>query len=212
MFTTSILALAVERGVKVVRGRVTAVDRVDGRVTGVEYVDADGTAGQLAADVVILAAGAWSPSLLPGLPVEGQRAHSIVLRPPVDISRDVSAVSPYVLFANIRLPGSRGTVSPEIYPRGDPDPEIYVCGPGDTRVSLPPTVDDVEVDKRACEEIYQWVAETGVIQSWAIDKVWAQQACYLPNVHGPGGPIIGRVPGTEGLVVATGHTCWVSAV
>ena len=190
---------------------MTAIERADGRVTGVQYVDPEtGMSGELAANTVILTAGAWSPLLLPEIPVTAMRAHSIVLRPPPETPRD--AVAPYVLFANIRLPGSRGAVSPEIYPRGYPDPEIYVCGPGDTRVPLPPTVDEVEVDQHACEEIYQWVAETGVIQSWAIDKVWAQQACYLPNVQGPGGPIIGRVPGTEGLVVATGHTCWVSAV
>ncbi|VDB87179.1 unnamed protein product [Peniophora sp. CBMAI 1063] len=207
LFTTSILSLAVERGVQFVRGRVNTIDRANGRITGVHYVDVEtGAEHALTADTVILTAGAWSPTLLPELPIVGQRAHSIVLRPPPDTPRD--AVAPYVLFANIQLPGSRSAVSPEIYPRGDPDPEIYVCGPGDTRAPLPPTVDEVEVDKRACEEIYQWVAQTGVIEPWAIDKVFAQQACYLPNVQGPGGPIIGKAPGAENLFIATGHTCW----
>ena len=53
-----------------VRGRVTAIERADGRVTGVQYVDPEtGMSGELAANTVILTAGAWSPLLLPEIPV-----------------------------------------------------------------------------------------------------------------------------------------------
>ena len=43
-------------------------------------------------------------------------------------------------------------------------------------------------------------------------EITARQACYLPTpTSGPSGcPIIGEVEGVKGLVVATGHTCWVS--
>jgi glycine/D-amino acid oxidase-like deaminating enzyme len=39
-----------------------------------------------------------------------------------------------------------------------------------------------------------------------------EQSCYLPiamegSVSGPG-PVIGKVPGAEGVFVGTGHTCW----
>lgn len=78
LFTTGILSLAVEHGVHSVRGRVTSIDRADGRVTGVQYVDPDtGSPDSIAADYVIVASGAWSATLLPDLPITGQRAHSI---------------------------------------------------------------------------------------------------------------------------------------
>ncbi|KAI0032064.1 FAD dependent oxidoreductase [Vararia minispora EC-137] len=205
LFTTSMLDLSVEYGVRLVRGRATTIERVEGKVSGVRYADSEtGVESILSADCVILAAGAWCPTLLPDLPVTGTRAHSIVIRPPPNTP--VDSVSPYVLFTSIRLPNSRRSVTPEIYPR--PNPEIYVCGPGDTRVPLPQTVDDVQVDVRACDEIWEWVAETGVLESWALGEVSHRQACYLPIVSAGGGPIISAIPGTQGLVVATGHTCW----
>ncbi|KAI0267306.1 FAD dependent oxidoreductase [Gloeopeniophorella convolvens] len=212
LFTRAMLKLAGGR-VRLVRGRVTALDVDAGRVRGVRYVDsvdADAEEQQyLAADCVVLAAGAWSPRLLPGLPVYGTRGHSIVVRAPA--AGEERTVAPYVLFTNIALPaeGKRRagrTVTPEIYPR--PDATIYVCGPGDTRVPLPETVDGVEVDARACEEIWEWVAETGVVEPWALGDVVARHACYIPSVSVEGGPIVGRVPGIEGFVVATGHQVW----
>lgn len=205
------LSLAVENGVKFVQGRVTSLESTSGQVTRVRYIPvSDDTTSEehtLEADCIILAAGAWSPTLLPSLPISATRAHSIVIKPPPTLPTD--AISPYVLFTSIALPtsGRSREVTPEIYPR--PDPAIYVCGPGDTRVALPPNVDDVDVDERACEEIWEWVAQTGVIKSEVIGEVEKRQACYLPIVESGGGPIIGNVPGVKGLVVAAGHTCWV---
>ena len=157
----------------------------------------------LAADTVILAAGAWSPTLLSSLPITGTRAHSIVIRS----SMQVDVIAPYVLFTSIALPAGGRNVTPEIYPR--PDSTIYVCGPGDTREALPLTVDGVKTDPLACEEIWEWVAETGIIRSNVLGEIQKYQACYLPIVENEGGPIIGNVPNMKGLVVATGHTCWV---
>lgn len=37
--------------------------------------------------------------------------------------------------------------------------------------------------------------------------VEAQQACYLP-LSPDGLPIIGAIPGTSGVYLATGHSCW----
>ncbi|KAI0059995.1 FAD dependent oxidoreductase [Artomyces pyxidatus] len=209
LFTTSMLDLAVARGVRFLQGRVFSLDVASGQVQGVRYAKTGDTEElHLPADYIVLAAGAWSPALLPSLPVSGTRAHSVVIRAPPSLP--AHAVSPYVLFTSITLPAAgRGrprTVTPEIYPR--PDSTIYVCGPGDHRVPLPPTVDDVSVDPHACEEIWQWVAETGIIQDWALGDIEQRQACYLPVVDGDGGPIVGEVPAIKGLIVATGHTCW----
>mgnify|MGYP000367856182 FL=1 len=38
-------------------------------------------------------------------------------------------------------------------------------------------------------------------------QVVAEQACFLPCSE-DGLPLIGKVPGFEGLYVATGHSCW----
>ncbi|KAI0037740.1 FAD dependent oxidoreductase [Auriscalpium vulgare] len=209
LFTQSMLDLALENGVRFVQGRVTTLESNTGHVSGVRYVAIEGGEEvHLPADRVVLAAGAWSSTLLPSLPVSGTRAHSVVIRAP--LAPPAEAVSPYVLFTSIELPkvdgGRPRTVSPEIYPR--PDATIYVCGPGDTRAPLPLTVDDVAVDAAACEEIWDWVAETGVIEEWALGDIETRQACYLPTVDIKGGPIIGAVPNISGLVAATGHTCW----
>ncbi|THH18898.1 hypothetical protein EW146_g2187 [Bondarzewia mesenterica] len=205
LFTTAMLDLAIERGVRFIKGRVTSIQSDAGHVTGVQYTPTDGSSTEgvnLTADSVILAAGAWSPSLLPSLPISGYRAHSIVIHPSVS----TDGIAPYVLFTSIVLSGDGRTVTPEIYPR--PDSTIYVCGPGDTREPLPLTVDDVKVDLGACQGIWEWVAETGIIEGSVLGDIERQQACYLPIVESGGGPIVGNMPGIEGLVVATGHTCW----
>lgn len=41
----------------------------------------------------------------------------------------------------------------------------------------------------------------------ASSVVSAKQACYLPQVAGGAGPIIGQTR-TKGVYVAAGHTCW----
>ncbi|KII91698.1 hypothetical protein PLICRDRAFT_105186 [Plicaturopsis crispa FD-325 SS-3] len=199
LFTNGMLDLAKEKGVQLVSGRATSIDIVDGQVTGVTYsTSADETATLPATDV-ILAAGAWSPNLIPELPIEATRAHSIVIRPPPS-----STIAPYVLFTEITLPSSRPkVVSPEIYAR--PDNTVYACGPGDSS-ALPPIVDEVEVDQEACESIRTQVAS--ISTELRVGTVEKRQACFLPVVSTGGGPIVGAVRGVKGLMIATGHTCW----
>ncbi|KAI0826502.1 FAD dependent oxidoreductase [Trametes gibbosa] len=206
LFTTSMLELAQARGVTIVQGKVTKVD-VDGstrRVRGVTYTtDADTPSmptHTVAATHVILAAGAWSPKLVPTLPIVGTRAHSITIKP-----RPGTHIAPYVLFTEIALPSvGGGRVSPEIYAR--PTDEVYCCGPGDDSV-VPETVDEVEVDAQACESIREHVASISPeLRSGEVDR---RQACFLPVVSSGGGPIVGEAKDiAEGLLIATGHTCW----
>ncbi|KAI0776668.1 FAD dependent oxidoreductase [Trametes elegans] len=205
LFTTSMLELAKERGVKYVQGRVTAVN-VDNsgstrRVSGVTYTPLGADAPQkLAATHVVLAAGAWSPRIVPSLPISGTRAHSITIRP-----RPGTRIAPYVLFTEIALPGQGARrVSPEIYAR--PTDEVYCCGPGDDS-AVPDTVDDVQVDEAACTSIHEHVASISrELREGEVDK---RQACFLPVVSVGGGPIVGEAGEiAKGLVIATGHTCW----
>jgi glycine/D-amino acid oxidase-like deaminating enzyme len=201
LFTTSMLDLAKEKGVEFKSGTVTSIITSGGKVTGVQYVDASQkTSETLPATDVIVCAGAWSPTLLPGLPIEGTRAHSVVIR-----TAPTTTIAPYVLFTEITGAGN-GVVTPEIYAR--PDGTVYACGPGDDS-PLPDNVDDVAVDPTACASVLQNVS--AISDELRAGEVEVRQACVLPVSSVGGGPIIGEVQKiAKGLFVATGHTCWVS--
>ncbi|THV05708.1 FAD dependent oxidoreductase [Dendrothele bispora CBS 962.96] len=206
LFTTSMMELAKEKGAELISGRVTEVLETDGKVTGVRLVkpDSDEEPETMPATDVIITAGAWSPSILPALPISATRAHSITIHP--QPSSQVT-IAPYVLFTEISFSASGGArttrVSPEIYAR--PDNEVYACGPGDDS-DLPSTVDQVVVDENACESIRKHVSSISPqLRDGVVDK---RQACFLPIVSSGGGPIVGAVSGSRGLFVATGHTCW----
>ncbi|KAI1078154.1 FAD dependent oxidoreductase [Whalleya microplaca] len=217
LFTRSMAQLAEDKGVRIVTGaRVTAINKTADE-TAVESVtyEKDGKEETLPTTDCVVAAGPWTRRLLPQVPVTASRAHSVVIQTP----RPVSA---YALFTAIALPlgfpaptrqHARGSpaaqrplrgqqiVEPEIYAR--PDGTAYACGPTDNVVELPLTTAEVEVDTARCDDIVYQVG--GVSDELGRDgKVLARQACYLPQ----GGPYIGEVGGTKGLIVAAGHTCW----
>ncbi|KAF9078397.1 FAD dependent oxidoreductase [Rhodocollybia butyracea] len=200
-FTTSMMHLAAEKGAQLISGRVTKLNISEGKINGVTFTHPNSELSQtLSASHVIITAGAWSPSILPTLPISATRAHSITIHPQPSVT-----ISPYVLFTEIKLPGHRGLiVSPEIYAR--PDNEVYACGPGDDSL-LPESVDDVLVDQTACESIRKHVSSISPeLQHGVVDK---RQACFLPAVNTGGGPIIGAASQiAQGLFIATGHTCW----
>ncbi|KAF8964765.1 FAD dependent oxidoreductase [Flammula alnicola] len=201
LFTTSMFKLAKENGVNYVRGKVTEIVQRNGSVTGVEYLNPETQEKEtIPATHIVLAAGAWSPSIVTELPISATRAHSITIRP-----KDGVTISPYVLFTEISDPQSPSTSSsPEIYAR--PDNEVYACGPGDDSL-LPPTVDDVIIDQPSCDLIHAHV--TSISQQLREGTVEKRQACYLPTVSIGGGPIIGEASHiAKGLFIGTGHTCW----
>lgn len=204
-FTTSMLDLAKEKGVEFVSGKVTTIKQLDGRVTGVVYVE-PGTQEQVEihATDIILCAGAWSPSLVPGLPVTGTRAHSITIR-----ATPGTTIAPYVLFTEISLHQAGKNVkrvTPEVYAR--PNNEVYACGPGDDS-ALPETVDDVEVDEAACESIRKHVSS--ISKELSEGTVEKRQACFLPIVKYNSDPLVGAATKiANGLFIAAGHTCWAS--
>ena len=213
LFTTSMMDLAKEKGVNFVSGKVTEINISESKdssphVSGVTYTPIEPAGGPqtLPATHVVLAAGAWSPKLVPSLPITGTRAHSITIVP-----TEGTTISPYVLFTEISLPpdlaSKSNTASPEIYAR--PTNEVYCCGPGDDS-PVPETVDGVEVDARACESIREHVASISTeLREGTVDR---RQACFLPVVSVGGGPIVGEADSVaKGLIIAAGHTCWVSA-
>lgn len=230
-FTTSMAALAQEKGANIILGRVTSINfKDDDPNQGVESVSYTGTKNgenketsqqqshTLPATDIILAAGPWTKSLLPSSPISALRAHSITIRP----SRPCSA---YAIFTSITLPanfrpaittrgqltpqsGKEQMVTPEIYSR--PTNEVYACGEGDHLVPLPATTALVETDQSRCQDLIDHCS--AVSDQLRDGEVTSRQACYLPQVEksgagGGGGPLIGqtRVPG---LFLAAGHTCW----
>ncbi|KAL7622534.1 hypothetical protein AAE478_008041 [Parahypoxylon ruwenzoriense] len=217
LFTRSVAQLAEEKGVKIITGaRVTSINKAANSdiVESVTY-EKGGKEETLPTTDCVIAAGAWTRRLLPEIPVTAARAHSVVVKTP----RPVSA---YALFTSIMLPpgfptptptNARGAaaaqtplrgqqiVEPEIYAR--PDGTAYACGPIDTVAELPLTTAEVEVDTARCDDILYQIG--GISDELGKDgQVLAKQACYLPQ----GGPWIGKVGETKGLIVAAGHTCW----
>lgn len=213
LFTTSIAALAQEAGVKIIDdARVSSMNynpeapaKTVNSVTYTRKSDAPGAEPTiLPAETVILAAGPWTATLLPSVPMKSLRAHSITVRP----SRPVSA---FALFTEIDLPknyrpGKRNRATeatPEIYAR--PNNEIYACGEGDELVALPPSSDVVEVDHSRTQDIADQIAS--ISDELRDGVVTVRQACYLPVLDTHGGPLIGWTR-VKGLLLATGHTCW----
>ncbi|KAJ7291039.1 FAD dependent oxidoreductase [Mycena rebaudengoi] len=201
LFTTSMLDLAKEKGVVFKSGAVTSIIRSGGKVTGITYVEPNNSVSSsktLPATDVIVCAGAWSPTLVPGLPIAGTRAHSVVIR-----TMPEAMVAPYVLFTEVAEP-TGSTLNPEIYAR--PDGTVYACGPGDDS-PLPKNVDDVAVDMTACERLRKSVAS--ISDELRAGTVEVRQACFLPVSTLGGGPYIGEAQNVaKGLFIATGHTCW----
>lgn len=205
LFTTSIAKLAQEKGANIILGQVTDIARSKSSVESVTYTDkTSGETQTITATDVLVAAGPWTNTILPEVPISAMRAHSVVIQPK-------KPVSAYCLFTNIEIPAdfnpekkSRPTVAaPEIYAR--PDATVYACGDGDRTVPLPKTTADVEVDQERCQEIIDHV---GSISDELRDgEVRTRQACYLPNCDSGAGPLVGLTD-VKGLYIAAGHTCW----
>ncbi|KAJ5166428.1 uncharacterized protein N7482_005209 [Penicillium canariense] len=205
LFTTSMAKLAQEKGAEVIFGHVTDIARPGDTVESVTYTDKEsGESHTIPATDVIVAAGPWTRTVLPEVPIAAMRAHSVVIEP-------TRPISSYALFTNIEIPAnfnpakkSRPTVAaPEIYTR--PDDTIYACGEGDKTVPLPKSSADVEVDPERCQEIIDQVSS--ISDELRDGKIRTRQACYLPNCTNGGGPLVGLTH-TKGLYLAAGHTCW----
>ncbi|ORY71140.1 FAD dependent oxidoreductase [Pseudomassariella vexata] len=212
-FTTSIAALAQERGVDIkLNARVTklGLSPMKEEVEAVEYLDRISNETETIKGVtdIVVAAGPWTGRLLPKTSIEGLRAHSVVFQ---------ANVSPYAVFTNITLPKDwkpahrdkkrhKGNVDPEIYAR--PGNEVYACGEPDSTIPLPETADEVECDESQCDDLISYIGTVSPVLGAA--PIAAKQACYLPRHIRFGderGPLIGEL-NVKGLFVASGHTCW----
>jgi glycine/D-amino acid oxidase-like deaminating enzyme len=90
----------------------------------------------------------------------------------------------------------------EVFPR--PDGSTYVTGFSDT-AGFPTDPADVELELN-CMSMLQKVSQR-LSPLFRSEKIIAKQACFRPRTA-DGLPLIGRVPGDDGLYVATGHGVW----
>ncbi|MBR0707034.1 NAD(P)/FAD-dependent oxidoreductase [Bradyrhizobium liaoningense] len=190
-FTSAVMDAALAQGATLRAGRITGIVRDGDRARGVEV---EGRV--VAADAVVIAMGPWSllAAQWMSLPaVYGQRSPSIVYD-------TVSEVPADALFLEYEEDGS--TVSIEVFPRAD----------GSTHITALSDIAPLPLDPAA---VTPDVDAIGRLQSMSErlsplfrpERIIAQQACFRP-VTEDGLPLIGKVPHSEGLYVATGHNVW----
>ncbi len=148
-------------------------------------------------DAVVIAMGPWSilASLWLKLPaVYGYKGHSIVFETAQDIA-------PEALFLEYREAGGE-VLTPELFVRADGT--TWVCAISSTG-SLPVDPADVVPDDGAHARLEAMVRDIAPVL--AAMPIRARQACFRP-VTDDGLPLIGAVPGADGVYVATGHSVW----
>ena len=192
-FTSAVMHAALALGAELRRGRVTGIVRdTDG--TRAKGIVVEGSI--IEADAVVIAMGPWSllAAQWMSLPtVYGQRSPSIVY----DIGPNVPADA---LFLECETDGSE--VSIEVFPRAD----------GSTHVTALSDIAPLPLDPAAVTPDRDAIARLQAMSErlsplFRPDKIIAQQACFRP-VTEDGLPLIGRVPQSDGLYVATGHNVW----
>jgi glycine/D-amino acid oxidase-like deaminating enzyme len=203
LFTQALINTAKSRyGTKLRIGAVEAIGLSGNDAPGgrrkVTHVIVDGE--KVETDAAVIAMGPWSGkmSVVSELcAITGLKAHSIVLKPP-----EPDKISATCLFLSYRTKSGQ-MLEPEVYPR--PTGEVYVCGVSEEGLSIPDDPQQV-LPRKGAPEILKSVAAT-ISSDLANAEVTAEQACFLP-ISEDGVPLIGQVPGVEGLYVATGHSCW----
>ncbi len=158
--------------------RVDALRAGSGKVTGVLTTD-----GEIGADVVIVAAGAWSPALL----------RSVGLDLPVEPSRGQILVTEPVPPITTRTVRDTGHIYVRCTTRGN-----YVIGSLTERVGFNKqlTPDKLRDYVREAVSLIPALAQVRIARAWA----------GLRPLSPDNNPFLGPVPGLDGLLLATGHS------
>jgi glycine/D-amino acid oxidase-like deaminating enzyme len=176
------------------RGQVTGLARRGGAsvVTGIEV---DGSVVE--ADATVIAMGPWSILAAQWAPlpqVFGQQSPSLVY----DTGTDVPADALFLEFRD----GSGGELTVEVFPRADGTTH---CCAFSAEAPLPSDPAQVTPDSVAIGHL-RALCEC-LSPAFRPERIIAQQACFRPFTRDYV-PLVGRVPGTEGAYVATGHNVW----
>jgi glycine/D-amino acid oxidase-like deaminating enzyme len=191
-FTLAMMRAAELHGARLRRGQVTGVVR---RGDAIDGVDVDGET--IRADAVVIAMGPWSLRAAEWLQlpaVFGQQSPSLVY----DTGTDVPAEALFLDY-----PEENGNVvAVEVFPRADGSTHVTAFS---GQAPLPMDPADVKPDPGAIDRL-QTICER-LSPAFRADRIVARQACFRP-VTQDGLPLIGKVPGSEGAYIATGHNVW----
>ncbi|MCC6704423.1 MAG: FAD-binding oxidoreductase [Thermomicrobiales bacterium] len=183
--TTRAFGAAAERAGATIKTGVTVTGLVqsDGRVTGVETAE-----GTIAADLVILAAGAWSRRL----------AETIGVRLPLStMGLQMMATGP----AEPMLAQTVGALNRHLSLKQTPDGRFVIGGgwPGDFNLDTATSSSRMSSIRGSIEHAS---AVYPVLGALPLDRVWVgiEALCYDEV------PIIGPVAGLDGLIIATGFS------
>ena len=193
-FTSAMMSAAERNGAELRRGRVTGIVRHTHGATA-RGVELDG--GIIEADAVVIAMGPWSllAAEWMSLPaVFGTRSPSVVY----DTGSEVPADALFLEYHDEH----GGAVTVEVFPRADGSTHVTAFS-GEAPLPLDPAA--VTLDKDA-------IARLGAIcerlsPAFRAERIIARQACFRPITE-DGLPLIGKVPRSEGVYVATGHNVW----
>ena len=196
-FTLAMMRAAEQYGARLRRGQVTGV-KFTGVLRGgdaIEGVDVDGET--IRADAVVIAMGPWSLHAAEWLqlpPVFGLQSPSLVY----DTGKEVPAEALFLDYQD-----ESGTAHGiEVFPRADGSTHVAIFSSQDP---LPLDPADVKPDPGAIARM-QTICER-LSPAFRADRIIARQACFRPLTQ-DGLPLIGKVPGSEGAYVATGHSVW----
>lgn len=192
-FTSSVMEAAIALGAQLRRSGITGILRAADGVTATG-VEVEGSI--IEADAVVIAMGPWSllAAQWASLPaVYGQRSPSIVY----DTGTDVPA---HALF--LEHDDNGNALSIEVFPRADGSTHITALS---DIAPLPLDPATVRPDEDAIARLQAMSERLSPL--FAPARIIARQACFRP-VTQDGLPLIGKVPQSESLYVATGHNVW----
>jgi glycine/D-amino acid oxidase-like deaminating enzyme len=193
LFTLAMMRAAEQHGARLRHGQVTGVARREGAI--VEGVEVDGET--LRADAVVIAMGPWCLRAAEWLQVPavfGQHSPSLVY----DTGKEVPA---HALFLDYQQ-DSGNLVTVEVFPRADGSTHVTAFS-GQAPLPLDPAA--VKPDPDAIIRL-QAICER-LSPAFRAERIIARQACFRP-VTQDGLPLIGKVPGSAGAYIATGHNVW----
>lgn len=187
-FTLGMMHAAEQQGAKLRIGEVTSLIRRGDAIGGVEL---DGET--LGADAVVVAMGPWSLRAAQWLrlpAVFGMQSPSLVY----DTGRDVPAEALFLDYED-----EQGI---EVFPRADGSTHVAAFS---AQIPLPVNPADVKPDPAAIQKLQGFCERLS--PAFRPERITARQSCFRP-VTQDGLPLIGKVPGSAGAYIATGHSVW----
>lgn len=193
-FTAAMMSAAQAHGAELRQGRVTGIARGTHGLTG-RGVEVDGAV--IEADAVVVAMGPWSLMAAGWIAVPavfGRRSPSLVY----DTGREIPAEA---LFLEYQDEGG-DVVTVEVFPRANGNTLVTAFSDASPLPREPAAVTPSPIETNRLQAICARLSPV-----FSSNRVIARQACFRPETE-DGLPLIGKVPQSEGVYLATGHSVW----